>query len=302
LIRKLIQQKQPSITQGLPVIKKALLTTAFISVLLLSAIAGAEVEEFASGPVYIRIEEVPVPAGAEPPKILISLPKNNTSVAASCVSFDFNVTMPDSLDTQFHYKPLDPQFYYNASWENSEKEFPHNDTLGYFIDNIPEGSHKLTITAVGKIILSERVGDPHETNGLLEIYYTIYKLNGSSTVYFTVDLHPPEVLITSITNKTYNTSTIALNYTSNEPTSKVAYSIDGKENQTINGDTMLPELSNGLHNVTVYAWDEAGNVGVSETVHFSVNVPFPTALVAVASVTSVAIVSACLLVYFKKRH
>jgi hypothetical protein len=281
--------------------KKALLTIAFISVLFLSAIAGAEVEEFAAGPVYIRIEEVPVPAGAEPPKILISLPKNNTSIAASCVSFDFNVTMPDSLDTQFHYKPLDPQFYYNASWENSEKEFPHNGTLGYFIDNIPEGAHKLTITAVGKIILSERVGDPHETNGLLEIYYTIYKMNGSSTVHFTVDLHPPEILITSITNKTYSTSKIALDYTANEPASKVAYSIDGKDNQTINGDTMLPELSNGLHNVTVYAWDEAGNVGASETMYFSVEVPFPTALVAAASVASAGVIAVGLLVYFKKR-
>ena len=271
--------------------KKALLTIAFISVLFLSAIAGAEVEEFASGPVYIRIEEVSVPAGAEPPEIVISSPENNTSIATSCVSFDFNVTMPESLTS-----PI----YYNASWENSEKEFPHNATLGYFIDNIPEGSHKLTITVVGKIILSERVGDPHETNGLLEIYYTIYKLNGSSTVHFAVDLHPPEVLITSITNKTYNTAKIALNYTANEPTSKVAYRIDGKDNQTINGNTMLPELSNGLHNVTVYAWDEAGNVGASETVHFSVNVPFPSALI-IASVITGAVAGAGMIIYFKRR-
>ena len=244
---------------------------------------------------------MPVPAGAEPPKILISSPENNTSVATRCVSFDFNITMPGSVDTQFHYKPLDPQFYYNASWENSEKEFPHNDTLGYFIDNIPEGSHKLTIAAVGKIILSERVGDPHETNGLLEIYYTIYKMNGSSTVYFAVDLHPPEILITSITNKTYSTSKIALDYAANEPTSKVAYSIDGKDNQIINGNTMLPELSNGFHNVTVYAWDEAGNVGASETMYFSVEVSFPVVPVAVAFVASVGIIAVGLFVYFKKR-
>ena len=91
------------------------MTIAFISVLFLSAIAGAEVEEFASGPVYIRIEEVSVPAGAEPPEIVISSPENNTSIATSCVSFDFNLTMPDSVDTQFHYEPLDPQFYFKAS-------------------------------------------------------------------------------------------------------------------------------------------------------------------------------------------
>jgi hypothetical protein len=273
--------------------KKALLTIAFISMLLLSAIAGTVVINIVgANAVFVEIEEVPAPVGAEPPKILTIFPENNTSVATSFVSFDFNVTMPDSLES-----PI----YYDASWENSEKEFPHNDTLGYFIDNIPEGSHKLTITVVGRIILSERVGDPNETNGQFNAYFTIYKLNGSSTVYFTVDQHPPEILITSITNKTYSTSTIALDYTANEPTSKVAYSIDGKDNQTINRDTILPELSNGFHNVTVYAWDEAGNVGASETVYFSVDVPFPVVPVAVASVASAGVIAAGLLVYFKKR-
>ena len=47
--------------------------------------------------------------------------------------------------------------------------------------------------------------------------------------------------------------------------------------------------------------DMHGNLGASETVYFSVDEPFPTALV-VAPIESVAVISVGLLVYFKKRN
>jgi hypothetical protein len=53
--------------------------------------------------------------------------------------------------------------------------------------------------------------------------------------------------------------------------------------------------------LTIYAKDEAGNVGTSETILFTVDVPFPTTLVVAASGASVAIVGIGLFVYFKKR-
>jgi hypothetical protein len=61
-------------------------------------------------------------------------------------------------------------------------------------------------------------------------------------------------------------------------------------------------LSNGLHNLTVYAEDSFGNVGASETISFSVELPFPAGLAAVASGASATIIAIGLLVYFKKRH
>jgi hypothetical protein len=91
-----------------------------------------------------------------------------------------------------------------------------------------------------------------------------------------------------------------LNFSINEPVSQITYSLDGQENVTIAGNTTLADLSAGTHNVTVYAWDTAGNVGASETVTFTVT-PFPTAPAAAASVASIAAVTAGLLVYFKKR-
>jgi hypothetical protein len=81
----------------------------------------------------------------------------------------------------------------------------------------------------------------------------------------------------------------------------MSYSLDGQDNVTIAGNTTLSGLPNGNHNVTVYATDKAGNVA-SETISFSVEAPFPVVPVAAASVATIAVVGAGLLVYFKKRR
>jgi hypothetical protein len=49
----------------------------------------------------------------------------------------------------------------------------------------------------------------------------------------------------------------------------------------------LTGLSNGVHNVTVYAWDEAGNVAIFETMFFSVPESFSTLPVVFAFVVGV---------------
>jgi hypothetical protein len=93
-----------------------------------------------------------------------------------------------------------------------------------------------------------------------------------------------------------------LNFTTDQPISRIGYCLDGNANVTIAGNTILTGLADGEHNITVYATDLAGNTGASENLHFNVEVPkpFPTTLLA-ASALTVAIISAGLLVYFKKR-
>ena len=123
---------------------------------------------------------------------------------------------------------------------------------------------------------------------------------GFKTVYFTIaDIIAPSVSILSPENKIYDTGRIPLSFTVNESISQMAYSLDGQENVTISGNTTLTELANGAHTLTIYAWDETGNVG-SETMRFTVNVPFPTLVIA-ASEASIAAIGAGLFVYFKKR-
>jgi hypothetical protein len=114
---------------------------------------------------------------------------------------------------------------------------------------------------------------------------------------------PPSVHLISPENATYTSANVTLNFTVNKQTSWMGYSLDGQDNVTSTGNTTLVGLANGLHNITVYAKDEFENTGVSETIHFNVDVPepFPTTLVAVASGASIAIIGIGLLIYFKKR-
>jgi len=114
----------------------------------------------------------------------------------------------------------------------------------------------------------------------------------------------PKFAVVSPENKTYTSSNVSLAFTVNKPAVWMGYSLDGQENVTITGNTTIAGLSNGLHNVTVYANDTFGNNGVSQTILFTINQPepehFPIAWVTVAVVSSVAVISVGLLVCFKK--
>jgi len=124
-----------------------------------------------------------------------------------------------------------------------------------------------------------------------------YDCEGNASFIF--DTIPPKVSILSLENKIYSADNVPLNFTTSEPVSQIVYSLDGQENVTINGNTTLTGLSEGDHNVTVYATDEAGSIGASETIYFRIEF-FPTTLV-IASIVTVAVIGIVLLVYFKKR-
>ena len=114
----------------------------------------------------------------------------------------------------------------------------------------------------------------------------------------------PEVTVASPENKTYYTTEVVLNFIVNEPVSSMQYTLDCENAVEISDNTTLTGLSYRTHNLTVYATDAAGNMGVSETIFFTVveePEPFPAAPVAAASAASAAAVGVALLVYFRKR-
>jgi N-acetylneuraminic acid mutarotase len=113
----------------------------------------------------------------------------------------------------------------------------------------------------------------------------------------------PKIIVDSPENMIYNSSSLALSFTVDKPAAWLGYSLDGQDNITVTGNSTISGLTNGLHNVTVYARDEFENTGASETNTFRVDVrePFPTVPVAAASVAVVAVVGVVLLFYFKKR-
>lgn len=117
-----------------------------------------------------------------------------------------------------------------------------------------------------------------------------------------IDAVPPAISILSPENRTYSVEDVPLTFTIDESTSWVGYSLNGQANVTIAGNTTLSGLSDGPHSLIVYSNDTAGNIGVSEMVHFAVETqeaePFPTLIVA-AGVT-IAVVGAVIIVYFLK--
>jgi hypothetical protein len=104
-------------------------------------------------------------------------------------------------------------------------------------------------------------------------------------------------------NQAYNESSVDLVFTTDDVVNWTAYSLDGKQNVTITGNSTITGIPNGSHNLIVYANDTFGNMGTSETLTFTIAVPepFPTLLVAAGLGVAVLVVGLGLFFYFKKR-
>ena len=153
---------------------------------------------------------------------------------------------------------------------------------------IPDGEQSVVITALG--------GGGYAKDGLT--WYS-FQIATTSVINFTVDANPPDVSILSPLNATYYASELPFDFIISEKPSLIKYSLDGQKNSTLRGNTTLANLPNGKHQLIVYVWDVAGNVGVSEAA-FNIE-PFPTLAVAVVSAASAIAVSAGLIIYLKKR-
>ncbi len=120
----------------------------------------------------------------------------------------------------------------------------------------------------------------------------------SNIAYFSVDSIPPVIGIISPQNKSYSSTDMELTLTINKEVSHLAYSLDGKENQTIIGNVTLPSLLSGSHRLTVYATDLFGNSD-SQTVYFNID-PFP--FITVTAVVAIAVIAlAAGYIFYKRR-
>ncbi len=115
------------------------------------------------------------------------------------------------------------------------------------------------------------------------------------------DTMPPTISIISPQNKTYTVNNVSLTFTVSESTPWIGYSLDRQTNVTITKNETLTGISEGSHSLTIYAEDEAGNTGVSETIYFTIakNEELPIMWVMVA-ITITAIGAVALIVYFRK--
>jgi hypothetical protein len=242
---------------------------------------------------------VPPPSGTDPPRItMFSL--NNTVFTTNNISLAFNVSIPKGNFWYLSY------IWYVVDWQkgnNSVYNGFETWRASYFfnktLNGVPEGNHTVTVFATGQGNIK------NETAGA---YFT-FEVIQSSPVNFIVDTIPPTVSFLSAENATYDANNVTLSFSVNKLVSQIVYSLDNQGNVTNDGNTTLTlsNLSYGGHNVTVYAQDDAGLVGASNTFRFNVTQPVwpePSVAVMIISVVGASAVIAMvagLFVYFKKR-
>jgi N-acetylneuraminic acid mutarotase len=125
---------------------------------------------------------------------------------------------------------------------------------------------------------------------------------GTPDSSYVLETSPPKISLLSPIKHTYNESSVPLVFTTDKSVNWAGYSLDGKQNVTLTGNSTVANMTNGLHSITVYANDTFGNFA-SQTISFTIAKPepFPTATVAAISGASAVVVAAGLMVYFKKR-
>jgi hypothetical protein len=282
--------------------KKILLTATFIGLLFLAMITTFLAKSAKANPYIDRIQISPP---VNPTINILSPEENNTLHNSNKLRIGFNTTIESKTAEVYLWT-----VYYKASWQqdnvtvyqwSGHDPMTPNDDDQYIaaysrdlsLTEIPEGKQTVTITVRGE--------GNYVENMVLYYFYTV----GSCTVGFTIDTISPIVSVLELENTTCVEADVPLNFVASESVSKASYALDGQENVTIDGNTTLTGLSNGVHNVTVYAWDAARNAGSSETMTFTIAEPkpepFPTTVV-IAPIVSVAVVGVGLLVYFKKRN
>ena len=264
-----------------------------------------------------------------PPIVSIHSPANGSYV--NSVFLNVTITKPlgwlsihagESLENGLSQKLISVSCYIDGKFY--ESVVPNSSLASPFIysrhlTELNDGNHTIEVhtnsTGVGKSLTSDTV-------------YNLPISSSSATIHFALDSTPPNISFLS-TKKTYANTEFPLNFIVNEPLSKISYVLDGQEHITISGNTTLTELTYGIHNIKIYATDIHGNTCASETITFTITAPeapstslttplpstnpsleatptpepeqFPAPLAAVASLTTLTVVSASLLMYFKKR-
>ena len=268
---------------------------------------------------YFGIPTEPI---TSPPKVHVSSPIYNETYFSPHVLLNFTVTDPAAWfaypnNSNMVLGNLTSVYYVVDGGERQIIALSKADTSpsGYS----PNVSSSSPPPFSFSIILNLTAGMHSVVVGAEAVSYYMLNVNLASVlvqgrfgpVNFTVTL--PQPVIVSPESIVYNESNVPLAFSLGtsvgaRDTSWVGYSLDGKGNVTLTGNTTLTGLTNGEHSITVYANDTLGNVYASQTINFTVASAeakqeaksFPTVTVAAVSAVSAAVIAG-LIVYFKKR-
>ena len=254
----------------------------------------------------------PSQVGAKPPTITISPIENNSSLNVNNFNLTITATSGNSILNTSRW--IDT-IYYKVDWQQKNTYVYRymNDELNPFDYStsfnltgingtiIPEGKHTLTVYAIeeGQFF---HAPVPSEVSGLKKIVYNSFQIEGSTSVSFAIDRTAPNITVLSIENTTYSQNAIPLNFTINEPVSKLAYNLDTRGNNSVIGNITLTDLSVGEHKLIIYAWDVSGNVGASETLVFTIAETFPMLILVIVASSVVIILLVVMYFLLYRRH
>jgi hypothetical protein len=292
--------------------KKAVISFT-LAILLLLSISTSYVNTAKAQPIWIELG-VPAEPFNSPPTIQIISPNQNQTFTSPYVLLNFSVEIPHSwvfytgiinytvrqtwgniTSVSFSLDDNQPQSLTLDTIKvpylgNSSQDLNFSTPL-----NLAEGTHIIRLFVSGYTY--------YVSNPLASVIYTqqlaSVPVEANSTISFNVALPTP--IITSPQNIVYNERTIPLQVKLASSPSWIEYSLDGKTNITITGNTTLIGLSNGEHYLTIYTNDTLGNSYASQTIAFSVKTtdPYLTIVVIVIPIAIVCLIAG-LLIY--RRH
>lgn len=274
------------------------LVVSLVLVLLVSALAGTLFVELGTAQSFVVVgPDVPPP---NPAAINILNPQNHTSYRVNSVPLRVSVSVSNLSDI----------FSILCYLDGRQITKPGGTTFHVFLTDLSEGAHTIRVSVSNQKILNWVWQDPFSSPPYADVHDIAYSdvVHSESLVSFTVDNTSPQVSVSSPQNDTYGVASVPLEFIVDESVLQLVYSLDGNSNVTISENITLAGLTLGEHSVIVYAWDNAGNIGASEPIIFTITVPesesetFPTTLVGIGIIALVALVSFGLVAYFVRRN
>lgn len=193
--------------------------------------------------------------------------------------YEKNATDPKA---RFNYFPQIPRINETVSFDASTST-PDGGYIAKYCWDFGDGtSMNVTAPTLLGVAIPSQVYHTYGTEGNYTATLTVLDSEARSNstsktiqVQGLPDTTPPNIAIISPTNTTYSTGIIDLNYTINEPPSWTGCTVDDGAyiaNATIAGNTTL-YVTNGPHNVQIFANDSSGNMGASQKIYFTVLQP-----------------------------
>lgn len=282
----------------------------------------------------------------ELPTLTVKDPQNNSDYYSSN-TFKLDLTVVESESWNSYYMGFMPyigsvglELFLDGKPESDmpnlqlQISYSSNNLVTYYtaiLSNLTDTEHVLNIVVIAEAYYEAQYTRGNEiifTGNSNNTYITQavnFQLNPStktvsfqkSPIAISRDPYPNPPILMPVIISPQNTSYTAANETQfalpldfsiNGTTSWIGYSLDNQTRVTIRGNSTLSNLEVGSHNITLFASDVFGNIGVSNPTYFSIAEqvvvptasPFPASLVFVSTVGIVVVVSG-LLAYFKKR-